>query len=58
MDKDRTKAAVDEYVETQRMRITQSRNARKWFYRGILTTVAAGMVYAHLANKEDNTEEA
>lgn len=57
MDKGTTKETVQQYVETQQARIAKSRNARKWFYRGIVATLAAGYVIANVT-KDDNTEEA
>lgn len=55
MNKKDMKTTAEEYVEMQRQRLERSRNARRWFYRGVFTTLVAGYVYAVL-NKDDDTE--
>jgi len=55
MDKKDMKTTANEYVELQRQRLERSRNARRWFYRGIFATLAGFYVVA-LVNKDDDTE--
>jgi len=48
---------VWEYVDARRDAIERSRNARRWFYRGVITTLALSYVCAVVGNKQDKTEE-
>lgn len=56
MEEHDRKNAAREYFAAQRVRINQSRNARKWFYRGVVGTLAAGYLFLQ-TTKEDKTEE-
>ena len=50
------KTPAREFVDAQRARINRSANARKWFVRGVVTTLVGLAVYAKMT--EDNKDEA
>lgn len=51
------KELVQEIAHENRERITRGRNARKWFYRGVLATLAASYAYTAWVQRSDEKEE-